>query len=78
MRVKAKIRNPNYVPKKEFGFRTINSPSKFTDIQIESVNETKQTSPDLTKQTSPEPTIMLNKSHESLDSIVLPDAFLPS
>ena len=41
VRVKAKIHNPNYVPKKEFGFRTINSPSKFTDIQIESVNETK-------------------------------------
>ena len=46
VRVKAKIHNPNYVPKKEFGFRTINSPSKFTDIQIESVNETKQTSPE--------------------------------
>ena len=32
VRVKAKLYNPNYVPKKEFGFRTINSPSKFTDL----------------------------------------------
>lgn len=35
VRVKAHIRNPDYIPKKEFGFRTINSPSKFSEINTE-------------------------------------------
>ena len=35
VRVKAHISNPDYIPKKEFGFRTINSPSKFSEINTE-------------------------------------------
>ena len=67
MRVKAKIHNPNYVPKKEFGFRTINSPSKFTDIQAESMNGTKQTSPELlTQMKSDESLVIVNRESAAL------------
>ena len=37
VRVKAQLQNPTYVPKKEFGFRTINSPSKFSEMNVENV-----------------------------------------
>ena len=45
LRVKGKLHQPDYVPKKEFGFRTINSPNKFKEIRAESITASKQSMP---------------------------------
>lgn len=70
LRGRAKLRGPDYVPKKEFGFRTINSPSKFKDIRAESMNGS--------KETIELPKTQNDKQRESLEHVVLPDSFLGS
>lgn len=66
LRVKAKLHQPDYVPKKEFGFRTINSPTKFRDI----------TDVEDSAKTIPVP--QGAESLDPLERVVLPDSFLAS
>ena len=83
LRVKAKLHQPDYVPKKEFGFRTINSPNKFKEINAESINTSKQSSlsPNLHHQQT-DPNEPEQDQHagtiEIMESIVLPDSFTAS
>lgn len=73
LRVKAKLHQPNYVPKKEFGFRTINSPSKFKDIRVESVAGSKQSMPASQLQTD-----QRSLSVENMENLIMPDSFTAS
>jgi hypothetical protein len=63
-RVKAKMHQPDYVPKKEFGFRTIDSPTKFKNSSI-----------DGSKHSLP---ANLNISQDMIEQFVLPDSFISS
>jgi hypothetical protein len=40
-RARANLHQPDYVPKKKFGFRTINSPSNLNEPMVDGANPTK-------------------------------------
>ena len=68
-RVRAKVLQPDYVPKKQFGFRTINSPSNLNEATAAgSITDSKQAMP------APEGT----EKHDSVENLVVPDSFLAS
>ena len=81
VRVKAQLEHPDYVPKKEFGFRTINSPHRFTDISLSQVDPGQHTDDQWKGQAGGGKARAFDNavaSVGSLESILAPDPFLKS